>query len=74
MAYSLFAKQSKCEFAKSELVYLGHIISRDGVIADPTKIQAIIDWPAPENVTQVKGFNGHQSRVIFWKNVIVGTL
>lgn len=55
---SLFVKESKCEFGMKELVYLGHIISADGVKVDPKKIKAIVDWPPPENLTHLKGFLG----------------
>ena len=48
---SLYAKESKCEFGMTELLYLGHIISVDGVRVDPEKIRAIVDWPTPMNLT-----------------------
>ena len=35
----LYAKMSKCSFAQSEIEYLGHIISMDGVATDPQKIE-----------------------------------
>ncbi|XP_057846650.2 uncharacterized protein LOC131056314 [Cryptomeria japonica] len=55
---SLFAKASKCEFGMEELLYLGHIISAEGVKVDPEKIKAVVEWPPPENLTQLKGFLG----------------
>lgn len=55
---SLYAKESKCEFGMTELLYLGHIISADGIRVDPKKIRAIVEWPTPTNLTQLKGFFG----------------
>ena len=48
----------KCEFFKSEICYLGHIITGDGIFVDPSKIWAIVDWPAPTNVSEVRSFMG----------------
>ena len=36
---------SKCEFFLSEISYLGHVVSKEGI--DPKKISAIHDWPQP---------------------------
>ena len=36
--------------------YLGHIISEQGIATDPEKIKAIIDWPTPKSVTEVRSF------------------
>ena len=41
------------EFSKDHLKFLGHIIDKDGVRADPAKVQAIIDLPPPSNVSQM---------------------
>ena len=51
-------KPSKCEFFKSEITYIGHIISNEGIAMDPKKIKAIQLWPRPETVTQVRKFTG----------------
>ena len=47
-----------CTFMKSKLVYLGFVISRDGLNMDPKKVQAIIDWPSPRNIFEVRSFHG----------------
>lgn len=58
VVHKLFAKFSKCEFGVNQIGYLGHIISADGVAADPEKLQAIVAWPVPTSVTALRGFLG----------------
>jgi hypothetical protein len=41
--YQLYANLSKCEFWISEVLFLGHIINRDGLVVDPKKVAAILD-------------------------------
>jgi hypothetical protein len=52
----LFLKRSKCSFALQELEYLGHIIGRDGVATDKTKVHAVTAWPQPTTVKELRGF------------------
>ena len=49
-------KPNKCEFFKSEITYLGHIVSNKGIATDPKKIRAIQLWPRPTTVTEVRKF------------------
>ena len=51
-------KFSKCKFAQQLISYLGRVISAQGISTDPTKIQAIQEWPTPNNVKDVRGFLG----------------
>jgi hypothetical protein len=51
-------KFSKCEFTKTEISYLGHIISRQGIATDVTKIAAITNWPTPSSVKDLRSFLG----------------
>jgi hypothetical protein len=54
----LYAKLSKCEFWISEVLFLGHIINRDGLAVDPKKVAAILDWKAPKDARGIKSFIG----------------
>ncbi|XP_071918723.1 uncharacterized mitochondrial protein AtMg00860-like [Coffea arabica] len=54
----LYAKRSKCAFAQTHVEYLGHIITAEGVKADPRKIEGMMKWPKLENVKQLRGFLG----------------
>jgi hypothetical protein len=51
-------KMSKCEFAKRELEYLGHTISAKGIHTEPSKVQAVLDWPVPQSLKALRGFLG----------------
>ena len=48
----------KCKLYRPEIHYWGHVISGDGVLVDPSKLRAIMDWPAPTIVTEVRSFMG----------------
>jgi len=52
------AKATKCFFGHSQVEYLGHVITEQGVATDPFKIQAIVDWLIPQNLKQLRGFLG----------------
>ena len=53
-----FAKGSKCNFFQPSIEYLGHLVSAEGVHADPSKITAMVEWPQPRNLKQLRGFLG----------------
>eukprot|EP00253_Pinus_taeda_P012641 PITA_12641 len=56
--HQLYAKFSKCDFFKEEIQYLGHVISKEGIAVDPEKIKAIMDWPVPKDVADIRSFMG----------------
>ena len=51
-------KPSKCVLFKTEIQYLGHLVSADGVNPIPDKIQALKDWPTPHCIRDVRAFFG----------------
>ena len=55
---SVTLNHKKCEFSKSEIKFLGHIVGPNGVGADPEKIRAISEMPELENVSDVRRFLG----------------
>ena len=54
--HNLKLKPSKCEFLKSEITYLGHIVSIEGIRTDPEKTEAIKSWPIPRTMKDVRLF------------------
>ena len=48
----------KCEFAKEEIEFFGFIISKDGVKPTMNKIEAILNYPTPQNVKELRSFLG----------------
>jgi hypothetical protein len=46
----LYANLPKCNFAQNKLVFLGFIISHNGIEVDTSKIEAIRNWPTPTTV------------------------
>jgi hypothetical protein len=57
----------KCEFHKTEMLYLGFIISTEGICMDPKKIETIVNWEALSNVKDVRAFLGFAN---FYKRFI----
>ena len=54
----LYDKLSKCNFWLKKVSFLGHIVSAEGIRVDPTKIEAVVNWKPPQNVTEVRSFLG----------------
>ena len=58
---------SKCEFGKTSLVYLGHIVGGGALRIDPYKVEAIVNWPTPKSITEVRSFLGATQ---YWRKFI----
>ena len=54
----LYANLKKCTFCTNEVVFLGFVVSSQGLRVDDEKIKAIQDWPKPTNASQVWSFHG----------------
>ncbi|GBG86074.1 hypothetical protein CBR_g40976 [Chara braunii] len=48
----------KWEWAKTQVLYLGHVLDRDGIKREDNKITAIRDWPTPRTLTELWSFLG----------------
>ena len=57
-AANLKIRPSKCNLFQSELIFLGHKVSKEGIQCDPAKIEKINSWEIPRNPTQLKSFLG----------------
>ncbi|UYV70101.1 K02A2.6-like [Cordylochernes scorpioides] len=56
--YNMKLKLSKCIFGRTEVKYLGHIISHNQLKPDPGKVKSIQDFPRPDTVKKVRQFMG----------------
>ncbi|GKD47191.1 putative reverse transcriptase domain-containing protein [Tanacetum coccineum] len=54
----LYAKFSKCEFWLKEVQFLGHVVNRDGIHVDPSKVESVKNWKIPESSTEIRSFLG----------------
>jgi hypothetical protein len=57
-AHRLHLKRSKCSFGTTSVVYLGHVISAEGVAMDADKVAAVAAWPPPQSPRALRGFLG----------------
>ena len=56
--HNLKLKASNCEFFKSHVTYLGHVVPEDSIKTDPEKIRVLKGWPVPKSVSDVRKFLG----------------
>ncbi|GJX58515.1 putative reverse transcriptase domain-containing protein [Tanacetum coccineum] len=54
----LYAKFSKCEFWLQEVQFLGHVVNRDGIHVDPSKVESVKNWKTLESPTKIRSFLG----------------
>ncbi|XP_038695485.1 uncharacterized protein LOC119992765 [Tripterygium wilfordii] len=54
----LYIQLKKCSFLTESLIFLGYIVSHNGIHVDEEKVKAIRDWPTPKTVGDVRSFHG----------------
>ncbi|KAJ7986814.1 hypothetical protein DPEC_G00332290 [Dallia pectoralis] len=59
----------KCKLMRKELVFLGHKVSGEGVGTEEGKVTAVLDWPTPKNLTELRSFLGLAS---YYRRFIAG--
>ncbi len=55
---NLKLKPSKCCLFREQVSYLGHVVSAKGIATDPQKVLKVVEWPAPQNISEVRQFVG----------------
>ena len=48
----------KCVFMAPEVLFLGYVVSGDGLRVDESKIEVIRNWPRPHTIIEVRSFHG----------------
>ena len=54
----LYASLKKCTFCTDRVVFLGYVVSAQGISVDEEKVRAIQEWPSPKSVSEVRSFHG----------------
>ena len=54
----LYANLKKCVFMTNSLLFLGYVVSSEGIKVDEEKVKAIRKWPTLKNVSDVRSFHG----------------
>ncbi|GJS04831.1 RNA-directed DNA polymerase [Tanacetum coccineum] len=57
-AQKLYANGKKCHFLVTEVTFLGYIVTGSGIKMDPAKVEAIISWPTPSTIHDIRSFHG----------------
>ncbi|KAK1694281.1 hypothetical protein QYE76_010978 [Lolium multiflorum] len=56
--HQLYAKFSKCKFWLDSVEFLGHVITKEGIAVNPSKVQSVLEWKSPKNAKEIRGFLG----------------
>ena len=52
-----YGKMKMCSFGMDQMVFLGYVVSSKGAFMDENKVKAIVDWPTPSSVHEVRSFH-----------------
>ena len=75
--HNLKVKPEKCQLFHQKLIYLGHLVTEDGILPDPEKTDAVDNWPTPTSETEMRqflGFAGYYLRIVPGYAKIAGPL
>ncbi|XP_026434078.1 uncharacterized protein LOC113331593 [Papaver somniferum] len=54
----LYVHLKKCTFFTNKVTFLGYVVSDTGISVDDSKVKAIVDWPTPTSIREVRSFHG----------------
>ena len=64
-----YALPAKCSFMKDSVLFLGYVVSKDGLAVDESKVAAVRDWPLPTTLHDIKSFHGLVS--FYWCFILI---
>ena len=53
-----YASPAKCSFMTDSVLFLGYVVSKDGLAVDESKVAAVQNWPTPTTLHEVRSFHG----------------
>ena len=53
-----YATTKKCVFMMHSVLFLGYVLSEEGIQVDENKVETVRSWPQPKTITEVRSFHG----------------